>query len=162
MRSNRGLITRRAAMGAVVALPVASAAGDPALVKADWLIGQSYDVKVTDLRKTPFNDDTRRNQDAGIIPDGPIVSNEVPFRLVAGQPRLIAAGNRRRKGMMLQNLDATDNLFYSFGPQATESSSFLTPGATLLLDFICPINSVWCFATVNLSGYYRDFANSGS
>ena len=138
----------------------AKAAGDPALVKADWLLPQAYDVKVTDFRKPPFNSDSKAAQDAGIIPSGPIVSNEIPFRLVAGEPRLIAAGNTRRKGMMLQNLDPTDNLFYSFGPQATENSSFLPPGTTLLLDFICPVNSVWCFATVDLSGYYRDFANS--
>ena len=143
MRDKRSLmINRRVAMGGALALPVAAAAGgDPALVKADWLLPQAYDVRVTDFKKPPFNSDTKRNQDAGIIPDGPVVSNEIPFRLVAGEPRLIAAGNTRRKGLMLQNLDATDNLFYSFGPQATENSSFLTPGATLLLDFICPTNS---------------------
>lgn len=166
MRDKRQLmISRRAAMSSALAVPAAvfaarASAGDPALVKADWLLPQSYDVKVTNFKKPPFNADSKRNQDAGIIPDGPVVSNEIPFRLVANEPRLIAAGNTKRKGMMLQNLDPTDNLFYSFGPQATGQSSFLTPGATLLLDFICPVNSVWCFSTVDLSGYYRDFTNS--
>lgn len=160
MRNRSTMINRRAAIRGVAALPVVALAGDPALIKADFLMGQAYDVKVTSMRKAPFNVVTARNQDAGIMPDGPITSNEVPFRLVAGEPRLIAAGNSRRKGLMLQNLDATDNLFYTFGPEANGTSSFLTPGSTLLLDFICPTNSVWCFATVDLSGYYRDFANT--
>lgn len=159
MRNARSM-SRRTAMQLAVAGGAGLALGDPALVKADWLLPQSYDVRVTDMKKPPFNSDTKAMQDAGVMPDGPITSNEVPFIMVAGEPRLIAAGNTRRKGMMLQNLDATDNLFYSFGTQATAQSTFLTPGMTLLFDFICPVNSVWCFATVNLSGYYRDFAPS--
>lgn len=165
MRDKRSLmINRRTAMSGALAVPAAAlaSAGDPALVKADWLLPQTYDVKVTSLKKLPFNADTKRNQDAGIMPTGPIVSNEIPFILVANEARLIAAGNTRRKGLMLQNLDATDNLFYSFGPEANGSSSFLAPGQVLLLDFLCPVNSVWAFATVNLSGYYRDFTNSSS
>lgn len=157
---NRRMMKRRFPVRLGAASPQAGRVndgGDPALVKADWLTPQSYDVRVTSLRN-PFNAKSAALQNAGIPNTGPIRSNEIPFRLVAGVARLITTGNRNRKALMMQNLDPIDNLFYSFSVKATAFTSFLTPGQYVLLDFVCPIDSVWAFATANISGFYREMA----
>lgn len=91
---------------------------------------------------------------------GPVQTTEVPFTLVAGVPQIIAAANPWRVGMMLQNKDTVDNLFFSFGPIASALSGYLSPQGTLLLDFICPCDQVSVFATVAISGSYKDFSRS--
>lgn len=88
---------------------------------------------------------------------GPIVTTEIPFTLTPSALQILSATNPFRVGLMLQNKDPVNNLFYAFGVEADANSSFLSPGVVLLLDFICPIDQVSVFATVALSGHFRQF-----
>lgn len=120
------------------------------LDKVDFLLGQSYDVKVTRLDRTPW----------GLAPGqenkprtGPIVTTEIPFNLVGGAEAIVlAAADPERTGVVLQNTDPTNNLFYAFGRLADATSRFLTPGMVLLRDFNCPTDRISVFATVNITG----------
>lgn len=135
-------------------------APDPVLPNVNWLLPQAYDVSVTNLRKPAFNDRGASAAASGATRNGPVMSNDLPFSLVANEPYNLAAGNPYRVGMMLQNCDPTNNMFYSFGAVATPNSKFLTPGQTLLLDFVCPCDSVWALATVALSGVFTEMVKS--
>lgn len=128
--------------------------------RTDWLVGKPNSVKFTRidrgiLGRVPTNSD---GSDAPRT--GPVCTTEYPFTLIPGEPQIIAAANPWRVGMMLQNKDPVDNLFFSFGPIANELSGFLTPQATLLLDFICPSDQVSVFALVAISGNFKDFSRS--
>lgn len=126
----------------------------------NWLMGQSYSPNVTRLDRRPLGLGAARKSAEGLPRTGPIVANDIPFTLVANEPYNVATSNEYRKGMMLQNLDAVDNLFFRFGGPPTIFSARLIPGQTLLLDFICPTSSVWVLATVNLQGVFTDMSQS--
>lgn len=120
------------------------------LDQVDFLLGQSYDVKVTRLDREPWGPPPGSDSQPRT---GPIVTTEIPFTLVAGAPAVVLAANDpSRTGIVLQNADPTNNLFYAFGRLADATSRFLTPGQTLLRDFNCPTDRISVFATVNISG----------
>lgn len=120
------------------------------LDSVDFLLGQSYDVKVTRLDRTPWGLAVGQESQPRT---GPIVTTEIPFTLVANDPAtVLAASDPERTGLVLQNTDPTNNLFYAFGRLADATSRFLTPGQTLLRDFGCPTDRISVFATVNISG----------
>lgn len=129
------------------------------LTNVDFLLGQAYDPKVTRLDRqpwgpTPGNDSQPRT--------GPIVTAEIPFTLVGGaQASVIAASDPNRKGLILQNKDPVDDLFYSFGALADETSTFIPPRSSILLDFVCPTDRISVFALVNISGVLKTMAPSG-
>lgn len=128
--------------------------------RTNWIPGKPNNVGVTRLDrgilgKVPTNAD---GSDAART--GPVVTTEIPFTLVPGEVQFIAAATPWRVGLMLQNKDPVDNLFYSFGTVANELSGFLTPRATIILDFICPTDQVTVFALVAISGNFKDFSRS--
>lgn len=120
------------------------------LNQVDFLIGQSYDVKVTRLDRTPW----------GLAPGqedkprtGPIQTTEIPFTLVGGAvAQVLASADPERTGLVLQNLDPIADLYYAFGRLADATSRKLTPGMVLLRDFNCPTDRISVFALVNVSG----------
>lgn len=134
---------------------------DMRTISGNWMPEKPYSPKITRLDKTPFGLGPAQRSAAGQPRTGPVRSNDLFAALVAFEPYLLAAGNDYRLGLMLQNCDPTDNLFYSFGVKPSLVGSFLTPGQILLLDFICPTDAVWALAGVNINCAYRDFARVG-
>lgn len=157
MRRATSLITRIGrAEGAARARAAASVINprDP----VNFLLEQSYGVGVTRLDRQPFGPAPGRDSQPRT---GPIVTTEIPFRLVAGQALVIASQDPARTGLSLQNADPTDNLFYSFGRIADETSRFLTPGMVLLRDFNTPTDRISVFALVDISGVLAVESPSG-
>lgn len=59
-------------------------------------------------------------------------------------PVQILNNNPKRRGLILQNLDTVDTLFYSFNVVADPNSSLqLAPGGAILLDFVTPTGPLW-------------------
>jgi hypothetical protein len=120
------------------------------LEQVDFLLGQSYDIKVTRLDRTPWGPPKGADSQPRT---GPIVTTELPFTLVGGAVATVLASNDpSRTGLVLQNADPVNNLFYAFGRLADATSRFLTPGMVLLRDFNCPTDRISVFALVNISG----------
>jgi len=98
----------------------------------------------------------------GAMRVGPVKSAPVQFTLIANAPAyVIAVANPARVGMLLQNRDVAADLFFNFGADANVSTGSIAPGQFLLLDFICPTDSVTVFATANVSGYFVDMSRTG-
>jgi hypothetical protein len=127
--------------------------------RVDYLLEQSYGRSVTRMDRgvfgpQPGGDSTPRT--------GPIVTANMPFTLVGGAiAQVIASQDPNRKALILQNKDPIGNLFYEFGPLADGTSTFLTPGMYILLDFVCPTDRVTVFAMVNVSGSLKTMSPSG-
>jgi hypothetical protein len=120
------------------------------LQNVDFLLGQSYDVRVTRLDRTPWGLSPGQESQPRT---GPIVTTEIPFTLVGGAVAIvIASSDPERTGLSLQNGDPVANLFYSFGRLADATSRFLTPGMVLLRDFNTPTDRISVFSLVNVSG----------
>lgn len=120
------------------------------------LIGQSYSPGVTRLKRL-FN--ARRGESGNEPRTGPMRSAPIPFRLVANAPAVvIAAQDPFRKGLLIQNLDATGDLFLGFGILADANGFRLPAGGVVLLDFICPTDTISVFSTVDCSGILIAFA----
>lgn len=126
--------------------------------RVNYLPGQSYDVGVTRLDRQPFGPAPGRDSQPRT---GPITSTEIPFQLTPNQVKVLASQDPARTGVMLQNADPVNNLFYSFGRLADATSKFLTPGMVLLRDFNTPTDRISVFATVALSGILTVEAPSG-
>jgi hypothetical protein len=127
--------------------------------RVDTLLGQSYDAKVTRMDRgvfgpQPGGDSTPRT--------GPIVTANMPFTLVPNAVAIvIASQDPNRKALILQNKDPVANLFYEFGALADTTSTFLTPGMYLLLDFVCPTDRVTVFAVAAVSGSLKTMSPAG-
>lgn len=93
---------------------------------------------------------------------GPMKSAPIPFTLTANEAFNVAAANPDRAGLLLQNADPANNLYYNFGSVASLQSFSLVPGQYILLDFVCPTDAVWVFAAFNLSGMYTEFAREAA
>lgn len=76
------------------------------------------------------------------------------FRLEANVPYILAVQNPRRVGLMLQNLDPAQDLFFNFGAEVTLSSGIIVPRGTILLDFVCPTDQLTVMGAVAMSGYF--------
>jgi hypothetical protein len=127
--------------------------------RVNYLLGTSYDVSVTRLDREPFGPAKGRDNEKRT---GPITTTEIPFQLVAGARAIvIASQDPNRSGLVLQNKDPTDNLYYAFGALADENSRFLAPGVVLLRDFNCPTDRISVFALVDLAGSLALEAPSG-
>jgi hypothetical protein len=125
------------------------------------LIPSASDIEVTDF-SLKFN--TRPAGESGPAPrTGPMRANPVPFTLIANAPAIvIASQNAFRKGLMIQNKDLIDILYVGFGSLADIRSFQVAPlGGTVLLDFICPTDTISVFATANISGFFVEFAPIG-
>lgn len=101
--------------------------------------------------------------DPNTAPTGPTKTGQRSFVLVANVALQLAPANPYRRGLMLQNRDPGLELFYAFGQPADTSSFSLGPGApggSALLDFVCPTDAVWVFATGAVSGVFAEFART--
>lgn len=122
------------------------------------LIPKAFDVTVTRTDRGVFGSPGRPMGAPEPSYNGPIVTNDIPFRLTANVPYNIVVSNKRRRGLILYNADPVDNLFFAFGKQANELSTACEPGEKVLLDFTCPTDGVWLFATVDLAGTFMEFS----
>lgn len=113
---------------------------------------------VTSLRRE-YNG---RGVDGAPLPrTGPMRGNPVPFAVVANAAAVvIAAMNPNRKGLLIQNLDPAQNLFVGFGTLADANGFALGPLGYILLDFVCPTDTISVFATANVRGYMLEMAQS--
>jgi hypothetical protein len=76
----------------------------------------------------------------------------IPYQLVANASTRALPYNPRRSGLMIQNLDPSANLRYSFGNDLQGSGLIATPnGGTALFDFTTPPDELYLFATANIS-----------
>lgn len=123
--------------------------------RTNFLLEGAPSVPMTRLDRGVFRGSKPR--EPGELATGPVRTGSVPFTLVAGIPQKIAAENLGRVGLILQNKDPTNNLFYEFGMEAGDYSTYLFPNSTILLDFVCPVDEVWVFASVALSGAFKQF-----
>lgn len=127
--------------------------------RVNYLLGTAYDVSVTRLDREPFGPAPGRDTEKRT---GPITTTEIPFQLVGGARAIvIASQDPNRTGLVLQNKDPTNNLYYAFGALADVNSRFLAPGVALLRDFNCPTDRISVFAAVDLSGSLAVEAPSG-
>ncbi len=92
---------------------------------------------------------------------GPNRSASSSFRLEAGVALNLCQANNYRTMLVLQNYDVAEKLFWNLGAPAFDGSGFLVPGGNFLFDVNCPTDSLWVFATVNLSGFYMESAPIG-
>jgi hypothetical protein len=121
------------------------------------LIDQSYGPGVTNLRRR-FNR-SGESPASEVVRDGPMRSNPVPFALIGGAPAItIAVQNPHRKGLLIQNRDATNDLFVGFGTLADANGFAITALGYVLLDFICPTDAISVFALVNVRGFMVEMA----
>ena len=136
--------------------PWAGIRNNQILMAGTALIPQAYDPAFTRFQ-LQFN--TLREGETELKRTGPMRSNPVPFRIVANaSPIVIAAQNPYRKGLVLQNLDPTDNLYIGFGTLADVGSFYLLPLQTIILDFVCPTDTISAFATASIGGYLLEMA----
>lgn len=143
------LITRMGRRDGLVQARAAASVINPR-DRINYLLDQSYGVGVTRMDREPFGPAPGRDSQ---VRTGPITTTEIPFQLVGGaEATVLASQDPSRTGMVLQNADPTNNLFYSFGALAGPTSRFLTPGQTLLRDFDCPKDRISVYAAVNISG----------
>lgn len=124
------------------------------------LIDQAYGPNVTNLFHR-FNT-RKKGEELGLEPrTGPIRSAPVPFAVTGGAPaQVIAAQNANRKGLLIKNLDPTADLFIGFGTLADANGFSIPAGGYVLLDFVCPTDTISVFALVNVRGYLLEMSPS--
>lgn len=135
------------------------------------LIPDSYGVGVTKLHEafggTGHADPNTGTEGAALVttPEGrarrmagPTRSADTPFRLSVATPYNIFQANPFRQGLLIENLDPVTNLQISFGRIADANSFSLGPLGTMLLDFVCPTDAVWLFATAAVGGVAIEFS----
>lgn len=133
------------------------------------LLGQAYSPNVTRLDQAfgggPRDPATGSEGLAlgtrGRERTGPMKTASIPFRLTPAVALNLMTDNPHRKGLVIQNLDPVTNLNVAFGTIADANSFALPPNSVMLLDFVCPTDSVWLFATLAVSGFAFEFARQG-
>lgn len=88
--------------------------------------------------------------------NGPIRTASGNFRLTANQALNLAVVNNDRKGLLLQNLDPAEKLYFKWGGPPDTNSGFIPALGNLLRDVNCPTDSLWVLSTVDLSGYFEE------
>lgn len=87
-----------------------------------------------------------------------IGSNPNAFTIPANVPVQVLNRNLRRRGLVLQNLDAANILFYSFDVIADVNTSLqIQPGGAVLLDFTTPTGPLWVIAAGSLKFLCNEF-----
>lgn len=132
----------------------------------DTMVGSAYSPNVTRLDLPAFGTAKKPDPYTGsvspaiqaIARKGPIRTTSIVFQLVPSVPLNLLQANPHRKGIMITNKDAVASLFLSFATVADGSSFPMAPGAVILLDFICPTDSLWVFATAAVAGVCLEFA----
>jgi hypothetical protein len=139
---------------------------------------QAYDPRVTDLSK-PFNVPAATGPQA--LPAGTLVSadgmplpgaragwvnrnitNTIPVQLQTGVSLRILPTNPKRTGIIIQNLDATAALNFSFSNDLAGNGAQIGAGGSVLLDFTCPPDTLYLFCgTANIRALVMEFSRSG-
>lgn len=152
---------------------------------------QAYDPRVTDLSQPlnvpastgpqaiyPFADPktglptTGSDIAAGIPPGSRAgaggwinrnVTNTIPYTILAGQSTRALPVNYKRTGVIIQNLDATATLNYSFANDLQNFGGQIGPGGSVLLDFTCPPDTLYLFVggAANIQALVVEFSRSG-
>jgi hypothetical protein len=77
------------------------------------------------------------------------VANTTPFQLVGGAAPIRALPrNPRRVGLLINNIDTTANLIYTFGNAIPGFGITLLPNGTALFDFSTPPDELYLFSAV--------------
>src|SRR5271163_4848103 len=111
------------------------------LTKYRPLPDQAYDPRITNMER-PLNVPASTGPQASILPN-PVnpgwtnknVTNQIPFQLVAGLSTRALAYNAKRCGLLIQNLDATQPLNYSFSNDLQGIGFLIGPQGAALFDF---------------------------
>ena len=126
---------------------------------------QAYDPRNTDLSK-PFNVPAATGpqqiatDDAGNPVINPTtglattqggwinrnVTNTIPFGLIAGVTRRALPSNPKRTGLVIQNLDATNALNFSFSNDLQGNGLQIGAGGSVLFDFTTPPDTLYLFS----------------
>lgn len=91
---------------------------------------------------------------------GAIVASPFNGSLNANQNILVAAANKNRKALLIQNLDATANLYIGFGIFADVNGFFLGAKGIMLLDVVCPTDAVYLLATANIQFFFGEMSQT--
>lgn len=106
-----------------------------------------YDTAVTDINRpliAPRQDyalDNFLNRNLTVT---------TPYVLVAGVSVRALARNQRRVGMIIQNKDATGDMFYSFGNNLGQDGLLIAPRGSVLFDFTTPADELYLFSAFNV------------
>jgi hypothetical protein len=141
---------------------------------------QAYDPRVTDLSR-PLNmpgktgpqaaypyagqSPTDSGSPATAAPSGwsnRNVTNTIPFTLVAGQTTRALPVNYKRTGLLIQNLDATATLNFSFANDLQNFGAAVQPGGSVLLDFTTAPDTLYLFSLANIQVLVMEFSRAGS
>jgi hypothetical protein len=135
---------------------------------------QAYDPRITDLSK-PFNVPAATGPQAiaSIDPTTGLattqggwvnrnVTNTIPVQLVALATVRILPTNPKRTGVLIQNLDATATLNFSFSNDLQGNGAQVGAGGSVLLDFTTPPDTLYLFcATANIRALVMEFSRMG-
>jgi hypothetical protein len=135
---------------------------------------QAYDPRITDLTK-PFNVPAATGPQAiqSIDPTTGLattqggwvnrnVTNTIPVQLIALQTVRILVTNPKRTGVLIQNLDATAALNFSFSNDLQGNGAQIGAGGSVLLDFTTPPDTLYLFcATANIRALVMEFSRMG-
>lgn len=91
------------------------------------------------------------------------VTNTIPFSLVAGVSARVLPVNYKRTGLLLQNLDATAVLNFSFGNDLQGFGAQIGAGGSALFDFTTPPDTLYLFcATANIQALVMEISRAGA
>jgi len=106
-----------------------------------------YDPRITDL-SNPLR------PPRGRLPSGQVdtwenrnVANTTPIQVPQNQSIRVLPANKRRSGIVIQNKDPTNTLFYAFGNDASANSISIGPSGKDLYDFTTPPDELYLFCT---------------
>lgn len=126
------------------------------------LIPSAYDPEITDFA-LKFNGRLASDPAGPIARDGPIRAAPIPFALIGNAPAIvIASQDAYRKALFIKNLDPVANLYIGFGTLADTNGLALDPLGYILLDFVCPTDTISVFATANVRGFLMTMAPTAS
>jgi len=91
------------------------------------------------------------------------VTNTIPFQLTAGQTTRALPNNYKRTGVIIQNLDATATLNYSWANDLQGFGAQIPPGGSVLLDFTTPPDVLYLFVggLANIQALVIEFSRGG-
>jgi hypothetical protein len=141
---------------------------------------QAYDPRVTDLSKPlnvpgttgpqanyPYQDPgtgqivTNAGNGSGWVNRN--VTNTIPFSLISGKSTRALPVNYKRTGVIIQNLDATQALNYSFANDLQGFGAQIGAGGAVLLDFTTPPDTLYLFTggLANIQALVMEFSRAG-
>lgn len=91
------------------------------------------------------------------------VTNQIPFLLVAGISVRALPYNPKRSGLLIQNLDATNVINYSFSNDLQLNGFQIAAGGAVLLDFTTPPDTLYLISgTANVNAIVAEISRAGA